>query len=139
MSSTDPGDPGQTGRKRGGQHSLDPRGGRLPSPPSLGLGIAYVHFRVKPGTAAGIGQFYREVFGADIQEIVGTQGCSAVGGNGANEGGVVGVLVRVGPTQHLGFLESGETLPEYDGHHICVYLGDEGEDTLIIRVASHGT
>lgn len=37
-----------------------------------------------------------------------------------------GVVVRVGPAQHLGFLEGDEALPEYDGHHICVYLSDEG-------------
>lgn len=34
-----------------------------------GLAIAYVHFRVKPGASAGIARFYRDVFGADVEEI----------------------------------------------------------------------
>lgn len=38
-----------------------------------------------------------------------------------------GAVVRVGPVQHLAFVEGEETLPEeYDGHHICVYLTEEG-------------
>lgn len=39
-------------------------------------------------------------------------------------------IVRVGPVQHLEFVEEGdETLQapdEYDGHHICIYLSEEG-------------
>lgn len=35
--------------------------------------------------------------------------------------------MRVGPVQHLAFVEGDEALPEeYDGHHICVYLTEEG-------------
>ncbi|CAM9589596.1 unnamed protein product [Ascophyllum nodosum] len=37
-----------------------------------------------------------------------------------------GAFVRVGPVQHLGFVEAEEALPEYDGHHICLYMTDEG-------------
>lgn len=37
-------------------------------------------------------------------------------------------VVRVGPVQYLAFVEGEEALPEeYDGHHICVYLTEEGE------------
>lgn len=111
---------------------LDPRGGALPSPPSLGLGIGYVHFRVKPGTAAKIGQFYREIFRAEVEDI-GAKECSALG-FGENEGHGAGVLVRTGPTQHIGFFES-EDIPEYDGHHFCMYLSDEG--VLSFRMCSH--
>lgn len=38
-----------------------------------------------------------------------------------------GTVVRVGPVQRLAFVEGREALPEYDGHHICVYLTDEGD------------
>lgn len=39
----------------------------------------------------------------------------------------VGAVVRVGPVQYLAFVEGEEALPEeYDGHHICVYLTEEG-------------
>lgn len=38
-----------------------------------------------------------------------------------------GAVVRVGPVQHLAFVEGEEAMPEeYDGHHICVYLTEEG-------------
>ena len=53
---------------------LDARGGSLPNVSPVvgspdGLAIAYVHFRVKPGASAGIARFYRDVFGADAEEI----------------------------------------------------------------------
>ena len=38
-----------------------------------------------------------------------------------------GAFVRVGPVQHLGFVEAEEMLPEYDGHHICLYMTDKGD------------
>lgn len=92
-----------------GLDPLDARGGSLPndSPAagSHGLAIAYVHFRVKPGASAGIARFYREVFGADAEEIaVSTpsgETCSLVrvlcvflfGGRGGGRGhAVVGAL-----------------------------------------------
>ena len=50
--------------------SLDSRGGRLPNLSSaVGLGIAYAHFRVRPGTAAGLARFYREILGAYVEEV----------------------------------------------------------------------
>lgn len=39
-----------------------------------------------------------------------------------------GTVVRAGPVQQLEFVEEPAPLPEYDGHHICVYLTVEGED-----------
>lgn len=49
------------------------------------------------------------------------------GGDGGTQ--AAGAVVRVGPVQHLAFVEGREALPEYDGHHICVYLTDEGNDS----------
>lgn len=72
----------------GGAGALDPRGGRLPNvsaeghaSSSLGLGISYVSFRARRGTAAGIARFYRELFGAEAEEM---------GGGGSGDGGVGG-------------------------------------------------
>eukprot|EP00752_Nemacystus_decipiens_P014340 g12758.t1 len=131
----------RNGDQRG---DFDPRGGRLPavafaerpsSPSARGLGgVAYVSFRVKPGTAGGIAGFYREVFGAEVEEIGGGSGgdggCAAEEGGGSREmscSATTGAVVRVGPVQHLAFVEGEEALPEeYDGHHICVYLTEEG-------------
>lgn len=82
--------------KSGEQRSdLDPRGGRLPnipvaenlsSPSARGLGVAYVSFRVRPRTARGIAGFYREVFGAEVEEISGGGGGGAGGGGGGGDG-----------------------------------------------------
>lgn len=74
---------------------FDPRGGRLPntpvaehqSPSARGLGVAHVSFRVRPETAGGIARFYREVFGAEVEEIGGSGGGGSGDGNCATEGG----------------------------------------------------
>lgn len=74
------------------------------------LGIPYVEFPVKTGAAAGIGQFYKEIFGAPYtlsQDM-----------NGAK------VCVKVGPQQSLIFRETTAENPEYDGHHLAVYISN---------------
>lgn len=84
----------RNGDQRG---DFDPRGGRLPtvtvaerppSPSARGLGgVAYVSFRVRPGTAEGIAGFYREVFGAEVEEVGGGGGGGGDGGCAADGGG----------------------------------------------------
>jgi catechol 2,3-dioxygenase-like lactoylglutathione lyase family enzyme len=74
------------------------------------LGIPYVEFTVPIGTASGIGQFYKEVFHAPYTL---TQDMS----------GAV-TRVRVGPQQCLIFRETSEDIPEYDGHHIAIYVAN---------------
>jgi catechol 2,3-dioxygenase-like lactoylglutathione lyase family enzyme len=74
------------------------------------LGIPYVEFPVKPGTAAGIGQFYKEVFGAPYTL--------------SQDMNAAAVRVKVGPKQCLIFRESPAEIPEYDGHHIAVYVAN---------------
>ncbi|CAN0178212.1 unnamed protein product [Discosporangium mesarthrocarpum] len=107
-----------------GMPVVDPRGGHLPSAPSLGVGLAYIHFRCRRGTVGGIARFYRKVFNAEVEVL------ELGGAGGAGGASVRGIhaLVRAGPVQHLGFQElgEGEGMPEeYDGHHICVYLTRE--------------
>lgn len=76
----------QNGSGASPSSSFDRRGGGLPSESSpLGIGIAYAHFRVRPGTAAGLTRFYREVLGAEAEEVVAGQNadeptCSMVSG-----------------------------------------------------------
>jgi hypothetical protein len=70
------------------------------------LGIVYVDFDVAPGTAGGIARFYSEVLGAPAH---------AEGGR---------ATVSVGRDQKLYFTETSEPLPEYDNHHIQVYIAD---------------
>jgi hypothetical protein len=77
---------------------------------NMTLGIPYVEFDVPPGTAAGIGQFYMEIFKTPYtltQDI---------------NGGVA--RVRIGNTQQLIFRETAHELPDYDGHHLAVYVAN---------------
>jgi len=81
-----------------------------PSPQfgSIELGLVYVDFDVPPGTAEGIARFYTEVMRAPAK---------AANGRAA---------VSVGRNQKLYFTETAKPLPEYDNHHIQVYIADFG-------------
>jgi catechol-2,3-dioxygenase len=88
----------------------DPWGGKIrvhaPDRAKFGpvaLGMAYLAFDVPQGAAEGIARFYRQIIGAP----------SKVEKRSAK--------VTVGMNQHLVFNETRE-LPEYDGHHIQLYL-----------------
>lgn len=70
------------------------------------LGIAYVEFGVPENAAEGIGRFYDEIMGAPstLEEAA--------------------VRIRVGNGQSLAFRETSGEIPEYDGHHVQVYVAD---------------
>jgi hypothetical protein len=70
------------------------------------LGIAYVEFDVPRGAAEGIARFYREVIKVPA---------SAEHGR---------ATVSTGGAQQLVFAETEKPLPEYDGHHVAVYIAD---------------
>jgi hypothetical protein len=70
------------------------------------LGLVYVDFDVPTGNADGIARFYDEVIGASAR---------AEGGR---------ATVGVGRNQRLYFTETSAALPEYDNHHIQVYVAD---------------
>ena len=72
------------------------------------LGMPYVEFKVNPKTASGIGLFYRQAFNAPATVKKNRSGTYCE--------------VSVGKHQTLRFRETNEVLPEYDGHHIAVYL-----------------
>jgi hypothetical protein len=74
------------------------------------LAIAYVQLDVPAGTAPGIARFYREVLGAHAAMDNSPAGATAV--------------VSTGATQRLRFRETTRPLPEYDGHHVQVYIAD---------------
>jgi len=79
-----------------------------PSPeyPRTELGLVYVDFDVPPGTAEGIARFYSQVMSAPARAEHGR------------------AAVCVGRNQKLFFSEKEEKLPEYDGHHIQIYIAD---------------
>ncbi len=76
----------------------------------MAVGLPYVEVSVKPGAAAGISQFYREILKAPATAAKSKKGAVA--------------QVRVGRNQCLFFRETTEALPAYDGHHIAVYIAD---------------
>jgi hypothetical protein len=74
------------------------------------LAIAYVELDVPAGSAPGIARFYRDVLGAHAA-LDGSPGGAAA-------------VVSTGPAQQLRFRETAHPLPEYDGHHVQVYVAD---------------
>ena len=70
------------------------------------LGLPYVEFDVPKGAAPGIARFYSEIFSAP----------SSVDGNVA--------LVQAGVGQSLRFRETDAALPDFDEHHIQIYVAD---------------
>jgi hypothetical protein len=73
----------------------------------VALGIPYVEFDVPPGTAAGIATFYREMIAVPAEV---TNGDARV------------ARVEVGRQQHLFFRETDAPQPEFDGHHVQIYV-----------------
>ncbi len=71
------------------------------------LGIPYVEFDVPAGTTAAIAEFYRRVL--DVPAAA------------TNRDGPV-ARVKVGPDQHLVFRETDRPQPEFDNHHIQIYI-----------------
>jgi hypothetical protein len=81
-------------------HAPGPRFG------AMTLGMPYVEFAVPSGTAAPIARFYREILRTPA----------------AAEHGEA--RVAVGPGQALVFRETADALPDYDGHHLQIYVAD---------------
>ncbi len=74
------------------------------------LGIPYVSFNAPVGSAPAIARFYNE--------IVGTQATTGKDGDAAI------ARVLAGDGQHLIFHETDEPQPDFDGHHVAIYLAD---------------
>ena len=73
------------------------------------LGIPYVEFEVPVGTAQGICAFYPELIGIPAEMVNG-------------EGTVV--RAKVAKDQYLQFRETDRPAPDYDGHHVQIYITD---------------
>jgi catechol 2,3-dioxygenase-like lactoylglutathione lyase family enzyme len=74
------------------------------------LGIAYVQLDVPVGGAASIAAFYREMF--DASALV------------RERHGSLQAVVAVGGHQQLIYAETPSASPDYDGHHIQVYVAN---------------
>jgi hypothetical protein len=74
------------------------------------LGIPYVRFDVRPGTAARIARFYREIIRAPADVIKNGAGPEA--------------RVQVGEKQYFYFRETDAPERPYDRHHVQIYIAD---------------
>jgi len=72
----------------------------------MALGIPYVEFNVPVGSAAGIARFYREMI--DVPAAV--------------AGDAPAAQVTVGQHQRFLFRETDEPQPEFDNHHVQIYV-----------------
>jgi hypothetical protein len=75
----------------------------------IALGIPYVEFDVPVGTAKAICAFYPEIMGIPAEL--------------KNGDGTV-ARVKVGKDQYLQFRETDSRQPDYDGHHVQIYITD---------------
>ena len=74
------------------------------------LGMPYIALDVPIGTTPAIAKFYREILGTPASS--------------SEENGRPIATASVGDGQSLIFRESDVTAPEYDGHHVAIYLAD---------------
>lgn len=72
------------------------------------LGMPYIEFEVRPGTAAGIAHFYREVMGAPSEVTANGSGNKA--------------RVQIGKKQYFYFRETDGPGKPYDKHHVQVFI-----------------
>jgi catechol 2,3-dioxygenase-like lactoylglutathione lyase family enzyme len=76
----------------------------------VSLGMPYVEFEVPQKTAEGIARFYTEIMGTRAEVSEDQRGRCA--------------RVTSGVGQQLLFRETDRPLPDYDGHHIAIYIAD---------------
>lgn len=76
----------------------------------MGLGMPYVQFDVPIGTSAGIARFYDQIFDAP---------------SGVDEwDGAPSAIIQAGLHQKLVYRETNGQIPEFDQHHIQIYVAD---------------
>ena len=77
---------------------------------TMQIGMAYVELNAPAGSAAAIRRFYREIIGANA--ALGTRD------------GAPCASVTTGKSQYLHFIETEAPQPDYDGHHVAIYIAD---------------
>ncbi len=104
-----------------GVETICPWGNRItvhePDPARFGrvaLGMAYIAFDVRTGTARRIARFYREIMDATAEVIE----------NGANNGTGAQAKVAVGDHQYFYFRETDAPEIPFDRHHAQIYIAN---------------
>ena len=77
---------------------------------SMQIGMPYVELNAPPGTTKQISRFYQDIIGATT--YLGTRNNSDC------------VSVSTGNLQYLHFIETEIPQPDYDGHHIAIYISN---------------
>lgn len=77
---------------------------------AMRLGMPYVEIDAPKGTADGIARFYNQIMNTQADVV--------------QEDGAAVARVSAGDGQLLLFRETDGALPDYDGHHIAVYIAD---------------
>ena len=77
---------------------------------TMQIGMPYVELNAPVGSAEAIARFYREIMGAN----------ATVG----ERGGKPCASVTTGKAQYLHFIETRAKQPDYDGHHVAIYIAD---------------
>lgn len=85
-------------------HAPDPEFG------DMQIGLPYVELNVPTGSAERIARFYTEIMGAN----------ASVG----ERDGKRCASVTTGKAQYLHFMETRAKQPDYDGHHVAIYIAD---------------
>ena len=74
------------------------------------LGIAFASIDVPPDTVEGIARFYNEILDCPATAI--------------DDDGSKRAEISMGVNQRLVFTETDEDIPEYDGHHLAIYVSN---------------
>ena len=86
----------------------------------ISIGIPYVEFDVPVGTTQAIVEFYRRII--DVPARLSRE-----------DGGGATARVLVGRDQYLVFRETDRPLPEFDNHHVAIYLANFSEPYRRLR------
>jgi hypothetical protein len=74
------------------------------------IGMPYVELNAPPRSAAKIARFYSEIMGANVAVT--------------ERDGKPCASVTTGKAQYLHFIETRAKQPDYDGHHVAIYIAD---------------
>lgn len=86
---------------------------------SMSLGMPYVEFQARPGTARGIARFYEQVLGAPAHTDA--TGASPI------------TRVDAGNAQSLIFRETSDPIRDDGGHHIAIYVNRVSEPYAFLQ------
>ncbi|MBH68979.1 MAG: hypothetical protein CMM58_11545 [Rhodospirillaceae bacterium] len=103
-------------RKKGYLEATCPWGNKIrvhePAPEfgNMQLGMPYVELNAPSNSAKKIARFYEDIMGANV--------------NLSKRYGKTCASVTTGVCQYIHFIEAKQTQPEYDGHHVALYIAD---------------